>query len=113
MNPLIKPAKAALAKKYGYKNVAVRNGQGTAWGWVEVKISAPKPKVDCRKNYGGECGGYGLCMACRDAQHAITNEARQIIHKAWQVVGLKPYTYTSDDGYGSERGCVLIDVTYA
>lgn len=43
MNQLIKPAKKALASRFGYKNVSVKNGKGTAWGWVECKITTTKP----------------------------------------------------------------------
>ncbi len=48
-NKLIAPAKKALAQKYGYKNVSVRNGQGTAWGWVECSIDVPTPPMKCGK----------------------------------------------------------------
>lgn len=107
MNKLIKPAKIALAKKYGYKNVSVKNGQGTAWGWVEVSIETYQP-MPCTQF----CKGWEHTYTCQDARRSVTNEAREIMYKAWQEAGLKPYTYSSDDGYGTERDCTLIDVNY-
>jgi len=38
-----KRIKKALAREFGYKNVSVRDGRGTATGWVNVKIRIPKP----------------------------------------------------------------------
>lgn len=107
MNKLIKPAKKALAKKYGYSNVSVKNGTGTAWGWVEVSITTTKPAVEC---LGDE--EYRMCSNCREAYSSITKEARAIMEEAWKAEGLTANTYTSDDGYGTERDEVLIDVTY-
>lgn len=37
-NQLTTQIKKVLVVKYGYKNVSVKNGSGTAWGWVEVSI---------------------------------------------------------------------------
>ena len=107
MNKLIRPAKQALARKYGYQNVSVKNGTGTAWGWVHVSIKTAKPIVECR---GDEA--YMLCSIHREAERTILSEAREIMHKAWQSEGLKPYSYTVDDGYGSESEEVRIDVNY-
>lgn len=67
----LKIIKKALAEKYGFKNVSVKNGTGTAWGWVEVKIL-----VD------GDTTG-------------IREEAEKII----AGTGVKLYTYTDDMGY--------------
>jgi hypothetical protein len=32
-----------METKYGRGNVRVQGGRGTAYGWVEMKIRAPKP----------------------------------------------------------------------
>lgn len=108
MNKLIRPAKQALAKKYGYKNVSVKNGRGTAWGWVEVSVSTKKPITSC----DGIHTGWDTCYTCQEASRNIEHEASRIMYAAWQKEGLKPYTYTQDDGYGSERDDVLISVHY-
>jgi hypothetical protein len=107
MNKLIAPAKKALAEKYGFRNVSVRNGQGTAWGWVEVSITIDKPA-----NFSmlDENGFYS--RECRGNMDTISREAKQIMSKAWDKLGLKPYTYCSDDGYNSEKDDVLIDIKY-
>lgn len=76
----IKTIKKALATKYGYKNVSVRNGTGTAWGWVEVRIYVE-----------GETKG-------------IREEAEKIIKET----GVELYTYTDDMGYDHEE--LLVEV---
>jgi len=93
MNKLIKPIKKALAKKYGYKNVSVKNGKGTAWGWVEASIKIDEPKD-------------------RDEAYRIRKEAEEIARETLKKEGLKFYTYCSDDGYGSDRECFLLDLNY-
>ena len=92
-NPLIKPIKEGLSKIYGYKNVSVRNGQGTAWGWVEIKV-----KTDYEDGERNE--GY-------------FNKSREIEHQAVEILqkaGLKPYTFTADDGYYTEHNDILVQV---
>ena len=76
-NKLIPVVKKALAKKYGFKNVSVVNGQGTAWGWVEVAI-------------------YGYENSERSKKQEINDEARQIAYKAVKDAGMEFYTYYSD-----------------
>lgn len=85
MNNLIKPAKQALAQEFGHKNVSVKNGTGTSWGWVVVRITT-------------------------DKEEEIRDRAMGIMKKAWEEEGLKPYTFTSDSGYDNELECVLISV---
>ena len=36
-----KRIKTALAKHFGYKNVSVRSGSGTASGWVNIRVTVP------------------------------------------------------------------------
>jgi len=78
MNKLIRPIKKALAQKYGYKNVSVKNGSGTAWGWVEarIKINEPKDKGEADKIY---------------------EEATRISREALKKEGLEFYTYGIND----------------
>jgi len=89
-NPLIKPIKKAIAKKYGFKNVSVKNGTGTAWGWVHITIN----------------------NQVRKEGEDIYTEALKIAQKALQDEGLKAYTYLSDDGYGTENDEILVQVNY-
>lgn len=108
MNQLIKPAKTALAKRYGYKNVSVKNGRGTAWGWVEVKINTQRPaQLPCV----GDINHF-YCSNCVENNNITRNEARTIMHNAWRAEGLEPYHYTVDDSYNTQSEEVLIDVNY-
>lgn len=104
MNNLVKPIKTALAKKYGYKNVSVKNGRGTAWGWVEAVIKALRP-VSCT------CSPVSTyCQSCREILNAVSNEAREIAKESLRKENLKFYTYSSDDGYDTEREQFLVQV---
>lgn len=108
MNNLIKPAKTALAKKYGFKNISVRNGQGTAWGWVEVRIEIQTPRP-CDFN----CKQWEHSYKCREELRSVSLEAQQIMNKEWISEGLKPYTYSPDDGYSRDSQCSYVEVHYA
>jgi hypothetical protein len=39
-------AKRALEARYGKGTVSVRNGRGTAYGWLHINFSFPKPRND-------------------------------------------------------------------
>jgi hypothetical protein len=91
-NKLIQVVKKALAAKYGYKNVSVTNGSGTAWGWVCAKINTGK--LPTQRMFTDEE---------RKIVNEIHAEAEKIAHKAVSDAGLKFYTYCSDDGYGTEN----------
>jgi hypothetical protein len=104
MNELIRPVKKALAEKYGYKNVSVENGRGTAWGWVEAKVSVKKP-LEC------SCTEGLYCQACKEKINKTSQEATSISYESVKNAGLEFYTYTSDDGYNTERSEFLLQVS--
>ena len=86
--------KAALAERFGYPNVSVKSGTGTARHWVEVRLTLWQ---DREKGYITEKG-------MRVAQNMAVEEARRIVEKT----GVKIDTYISDDGFDSEGQCLLI-----
>jgi len=75
-NKLIRPIKKALAKEYGYKNVSVVNGSGTAWGWVDATITVDKNDT---------------------TDSEIIENATTIAREALRKNGLKFYTYGIND----------------
>jgi len=88
-----KQIKKVLVKEFGYKNVKVKGGKGTAYGWVNIYISVPKP-------HKGKCenpGWNGLCEQCE----AKINETRDKVWKILRKTGLTEqlYTYYDDMGY--------------
>jgi hypothetical protein len=103
MNQLCKPIKSALSDIFGYKNVSVKNDRGTAWGWVKVEIEQPKP-AEC------SCQDWHECEPCRNLRRGKEETARNAIYDRLTREGMKLYTYTSDDGYNTERDCLIIDV---
>lgn len=104
-NELIRPAKQALAQKYGYKNVSVKNGRGTAWGWVEANIYMDRPQ-----NCTGDNPFY--CSNCRETLNNVYTEAHKIMADAWVKAGLRPYTYYADDGYNTANSSVLVQASF-
>ncbi len=106
MNPRIKPIKSALSEKYGYKNVSVVNGKGTAWGWVEAHIYVPKSNpCDCRVN-------DPYCATCRATLNEVNKEAKSISYEALKTAGLKFGTYSSDMGDGSMNDEFILQVSF-
>ena len=104
MNTRVKPIKKALAKKYGFKNVSVKNGEGTAWGWVRAKIETNKPSdCSCSPN-------ETYCQSCRNKINETSREAEGIAFEALRKENLKFYTYSSDDGYGTETSEFILQV---
>lgn len=103
-NPLCKPIKTVLAKKYGFKNVIVKSGRGTSSGWVEIKVKIAKPRI----GHQPECS---YCPECRKFERFMCGQVREAAQEALSKENLKFNTYCSDDGYDSERDCVLIDVS--
>lgn len=92
---ITKLVKTVLAEKYGYKNVSVKRGRGTAWGWVEATIEVPEPEPHSHSLRSME-----------------TERAREAVYTAMRAAGLKFYTYTADDGYGSERDEFMLQLRY-
>lgn len=108
-NKLCKPIKKALANEYGYRNVSVKNGTGTAWGWVEIQVTKPHPETF---NFHSCDGGYN-CYECRQNGYLRADDRRTIEQKAidaLKALDLKPYTYTDDMGY--DRTEMLVSVNY-
>ncbi len=73
-----KAVKAALVKA-GYADARVGHGSGTAWGWLDLKVSIAKPH-NC---YCGELS-IGRCRPCGDAWQQARN---QIIGMAQAITG--------------------------
>lgn len=84
-NKLIRPVKRGLSNIYGHKNVSVRNGEGTAWGWVQITI---KNASEGLKNTD------------------VYNQVREIL----MVEGLESYNFTADDGYDTQLDCVTVNI---
>ena len=104
--------KQALAKKYGHKNVQVRRGTGTAYGWVEARIMVDKKAPSC--DNCRQVNGYVIdrCYHCSNEYSEIGQEARRIAYSAMKAANKSFYTYTSDDGYGSAHSEFLLQVEY-
>jgi hypothetical protein len=76
MNILAKPVKKALVKKYGFKNVSVKTGRGTAWGWVDARIIISKSQAcQCKE-------GETYCQECKNTINQVSQEAQEIGYKA-------------------------------
>lgn len=96
--------KKALAERFGRENVSVVKGRGTASGWVEAEILTDAAH-DCfcqpREPY---------CDRCREKLREIGEEGRKIVYLAMEKAEAKFSTYYSDDGFGNDRDCFLLQV---
>lgn len=80
--------KKALSKA-GYAKVSVTGSRGTAYGWINIEVTVKEPKS-------------------REELWDEHDKIRDIARKALAEVGERFYTYTSDDGYNTERECVHV-----
>ena len=122
-----KTTKQALCKVFDREYVSVKRDRGTASGWVLVKISLPCPQnckciwetktatwakpqytYKTRGQFGINYQGRStyLCEACLN----LHEEARKKADKAISSCGNIYYHYCSDDGYGTERQEILVDI---
>jgi len=86
--------KKALVEIYGSKNVGLHGSRGTAYGWINIKVTMPKP--------AHECSGEYRCSICRDLSRAEENKIEQIARDIVKKIGSWIGTYSSDDGYGTQ-----------
>ena len=92
-----KQIKKALGREFGYRNVSVRGGRGTAYGWVHVKIRIPKP-------HEGECGLY--CDDCAKAKEDAERKVWEILEKT----GLYDELGTWYDDMGYKHKEITLDI---
>jgi hypothetical protein len=64
--------KAMLKKEYS--NVRVRHGRGTAWGWLEIYLTIPRP-ANCRCNDPeAKPNSWANCHICTSAWRGAYDE---------------------------------------
>lgn len=89
--------KRVLANKYGFQNISVKKGKGTARSWTEISINVKKP-VNCL----GDNPSY--CQVCKDTANKIREEAERLAIESgadfgqwYPEVGVEPdYEITTD-----------------
>ena len=96
--------KKALSRELGRKNVRVRGGRGTAYGWVDVTVTIPVPD-DFQII---EDGHY-----TQEAKEAMDRTHRRVIEilkreGLWEQLGI----YYDDMPDASERREITIDVKF-
>lgn len=99
--------KKALSSVYGAKSVSVTNGSGTAYGWLHIKVTMPKTS---EHNCAEFEGFRSRCTKCYEEQRAEENKIKDIARNISKENGERIYTYSSDDGYGSDNECMLVDI---
>ncbi len=95
--------KRILASEFGFKNVSVRQDTGTASGWVSINIDIKRDLALCHCEPNTPYCGY-----CRSQLNEAHKKADEIIH----AEPLEFSTYYSDDGYNTERECVMIQTSF-
>ncbi len=82
--------KEALSKVYGYKNVSVRRGSGTACWWTNIRVRLDYAD---RKDYLEKC-----------------QEVEKQAIEALEARGQTPSTFWVDDGYGTEDYAIIVNL---
>lgn len=109
VDPTNAVVKQALVEKFGFKNVSVKSGRGTASSWVEayVKVDA----IECADHELYKNDFYPRCE-CRKLINKLNDEANEAVYKAMKENNLSFSTYCADDGYNSEHDEFLLQVSY-
>lgn len=111
-----KRVKQALIKIFPYKDVSVKNGRGTAYGWVNVSITTDLPK-DCKCKFAnGDGYKYRLpldsvrrtyfCQACDELHKETEEKANKAIDKSAVEFGV----YYPDTGYNDSRRELMVNI---
>jgi len=94
--------KKALSRELGRKNVRVRGGRGTAYGWVDVTVTIPA-------NFQITDGGY-YTQEAKEAMNQTQKKVIEILKREglWEQLGI----YYDDMPDASERKEITIDVKF-
>jgi len=111
-----KQIKKVLAKEFGYRNVKVKGGKGTAYGWVDIIIEVPKPHpLTCEewekeknkdKDIWVSTVMFGLCDECRE----VIDKTKDRVWEILRETGLINEIGTYYDDMGFERKECIIEV---
>jgi len=96
-----KQVKSILSKLFGFKNVSVRGGRGTATGWCQVNITTSRPK-DCECN---PLEPWANCKPCKDHYRTISDKAENALND------VAFYHYTDDMNYSHRE--LIVQVKFA
>lgn len=99
-----KTIKKILSSLFGYKNVTVRIGTGTASGWISARVDLAKPE-NCSCTHTA-WGTLERCSSCRQEMagaHTRFNEERG-------KYKLELYTYCDDMGGDNECFNLSFDI---
>jgi hypothetical protein len=101
---LRRPTKAQQVKKAlkgHFENLRCVNGKGTAYGWVDLRFDYPKQKTcTC------DLIQFGICYECSKTKQ----EAKEKVYQLLNESRVELYSYYTDDGYNTQRDCMLIDI---
>lgn len=100
--------KQALAAKYGYKNVSVGRGTGTASGWVHAHVNLQDPEPKCEMC---PVSDFGRCYKCSQIRQDARNKVYRIAKDAVVAAGQSFGTWYGDDDYAKEE--FNYDVSFA
>jgi hypothetical protein len=81
--------------------ISVTKGSGTASGWITTRVTL----VD---DVSVEHNEFGVPETNSENRQHIEEIAREALQEA----GTDFYTFSSDDGYGSEMTCHSIEISY-
>jgi hypothetical protein len=86
-----------LLAKAGYHDIRVSHGHGTAWGWVDIKVSMVRPD-NCTCDLKDDNRYPYYCNVCRDA---LTKERDTVTKLVVEGTGRR---------WGDYQGNTLVDI---
>jgi len=116
-----KQVKSILAQEFGQKNVSVKNGTGTAWGWCNIGIKTPDPCPN--KQNSNTCRFYCTDGICKGTNRpfgvggiGLTTRQLTLMDINDRVEKLLTDTaffkFYSNDGYNTPTDKVIINVDF-
>ena len=87
------------------EKISVRKGTGTASGWITATITMKKP-CSCEATY---CG----CNESHEFRCKTRETVDNIARTALEEAGTAFYSFTADDGYGTQHSCFNVSIDYA
>jgi hypothetical protein len=86
----------------GYQDVKVGHGRGTAWGWLKVSISIPRPAdCYCHDPKWEEVRKQEMSISCRNCGQEYLRVRREVLTKLMEFAG-RNGDYDGNISYNSE-----------
>lgn len=92
-----KEVKSILSGIFGSKNVSVKNGKGTSWGWCHINIYIKNENCVCKL---GENQVYSRCFSCKQKENEAYDKAQEALKN------VEFFSYSDDMNYSNKESTI-------